>query len=90
MLPCHGVEENTGKPKPGWLLSVGAPCFSIAERSHFDLSGFSPGFKTPRLSRRRIVLREPLGLKAEPPPHECGGSHHAIWTRPSGRGPGYV
>ena len=28
------------------------------------------------------MLREPLGLKAELPPHECGGSRHAIWTSP--------
>ena len=47
-------EENTGKLKPGWLLSVGAPYFSRGsdasasrKESHFNPSGFSPGFKNP-------------------------------------------
>ncbi len=48
------VEENASKAKPGWWLSVGAPCFSrgerrfsVAEESRFDQSGFSPGFHWP-------------------------------------------
>jgi hypothetical protein len=40
-------EENTGKPEPGWLLSVGAPAF-MRGSSAFNPSGrlglFTSGF----------------------------------------------
>src|ERR1700734_651052 len=46
-------EENAGKPKPGWSMSVGSPCFSrrsdasaSRKESHFDPSGFRGGVRT--------------------------------------------
>ena len=52
----------------------------LSELSHRDTLGFSPGFKTPRLKPEGNSPTRAARLESRAPPHECGGSHHAIWT----------
>ena len=75
--PGHG--PRLAAPNREW--SVGAPCFSRGsdasasrKESHFDQSGFSPGFKTPRLKPDENRPTRAARLKSRAPPHECGGA----------------
>jgi hypothetical protein len=58
----------------------GSDALASRKESHFDQSGFSPGFKTPRLKPEENSPTRAVRLESRAPPHECGGSHHAIWT----------
>src|ERR1700691_1630671 len=56
------------------------PASASRKESHFDQSGFSPGFKTPRLKPEENGPTRAARLESRASPHKCGGSHHAIST----------
>ncbi len=71
------VEENAGKPKPGWLVTVGAPCFSrgserfsVAERVALRSIGPVDGTLIQAWAAARSFKE-----KSDPPKPGAGSGH---------------